>query len=113
MAPLLPSYLRTLRKQWGLSQAELAELLGVEVSTVCKAETGARNPTIDLVLGAEVIFGHNAREIFPAAYEEVESEIMARAETLHEELQTRTDEPAQAKLRLLTEMIERANPIKP
>lgn len=97
--------------QWGLSQAELAHLLGIDETALCKVETQARRPSLTLMLGVEVVFGHPAKEIFPKEYEKVEDDIMARAKALYAELETSTDDTAREKLRLLTEMIDRSDPI--
>lgn len=109
MSRLLPSYLHSLRKQWGLSQPDLAALLGMSDSSLCRFETLARPPTITLAIAAEVVFGHPVREIFPAFYSEVEDKIMKRARALHAELEAQPHLADFEKLRLLTEMIERAD----
>lgn len=109
MAPLLPNYLRTLRMRWGLTQPELAGLLGISVSALSKFETQALAPTKCLILGIEVIFGQNAREVFPALYAQTERNIMRRAAALFKRLETiQGDEVAAKKLQLLTDMIERS-----
>lgn len=113
MSHLLPSYLHTLRKQWGLSQSEFAALFGITVSALSRFETTARRPTVNLLLATEVIFGQPARKIFPALYEGVEDKIMRRARILYERLEKQTDLAAVEKLRLLTEMIDRADPATP
>ena len=113
MSRRLPSYLHTLRKQWGMSQPELAALFDLTGSALCRFENLSRRPSADLVIGAEVIFGHSAKEIFPALYHEIEGEIVSQARVMHARLETKTDRASRAKLRLLTEIIERANPIKP
>ncbi len=106
MARLLPCYLHTLRKQWGLSQPELAHLLGISTSALCKVETLARRPSAQFLLGAEIVFGHAACETFPGIYGAAEREIVARARALHDALAH--DGAARQKLRLLAEIIERA-----
>ena len=108
MSRLLQSYLHTLRKQWGLSQPELADLLGVSPSALCKVETLARRPSVNLMLGAAVIFGHSVEEIFPAAYRDIEDAILKRACAEHKRLERQTDPTSIQRLRLLTEIIERS-----
>lgn len=110
MSRHLPIYLHSLRKQWGLSQPELGQLFGIGATSLSKFETLARKPTINLLLGSEVIFGHPPRELFPKLYDEVEDKIMRRARSLYERFEGQTDKSALEKLRLLTEMIERADP---
>jgi transcriptional regulator with XRE-family HTH domain len=108
MSPLLPNYLRTLRLQWGLTQPELAGLLGVTESALSKFETQALAPTKNLILGIEVIFGQTAREAFPALYAQTERNVMRRAAAFSERLERNRDEAANKKLRLLAEMIARS-----
>jgi transcriptional regulator with XRE-family HTH domain len=108
MQPLLPSYLRTLRKQWSLTQPELASLLGITESALCKFETLALSPTKTLVLGVEIIFGQGARHVFPALYAQTERTILRRAAAFSERLETLDDEASKRKLQLLRAMVERS-----
>lgn len=107
MSRLLQSYLHTLRKQWGLSQPELAGLLGISPSALCKVETLARRPSANLIVGAEIIFALPGEEIFPAAYREIGDAILNRARAECERLELLTDPISLQRLRLLTEIIER------
>ena len=97
MSPLLPNYLRTLRMQWGLTQPELASLLGISESALSKFETQSLAPTKNLILGVEVIFGKNARQAFPALYAQTERNIMRRAAAFSERLDADNDENAKKK----------------
>ncbi len=106
----LPTQLRTLRLQRSLSQTELAQLLGVSVSLISRYEDLSRPPSIELVLGAEVVFGVPPRAAFAALYEDIETQVMARAIELYNRLEGRTDLSSAEKLRLLSEMIERSEP---
>ena len=70
-------YLRTHRRLWGLTQQELAGLMGfLSASHVSRIENGKRDPTIDTVLACEVIFGVSASAIFPCAYDAIEERVM-------------------------------------
>ena len=109
MSHLLSSYLHTLRKQWGLSQPDLASLLGITASALCRFENLSRRPTAELIIGAEVIFGHGAKEVFPALYRDIERDIVNRAKARHKRLDSKTDPTTREQLRLLTEIIERAS----
>ena len=108
MSRLLPSYQHTLRKQWGFSQPDLAALFDVSASAMSRFENLSRQPTVELVIGAEVIFGQSAKEVFPALYQDIERAIVERARVLHESLQSHTDPVGRKKLRLLGEFIKRA-----
>jgi len=112
MSRHLPSYLHTLRKQWGLSQPELAALFDVTASAMSRFENLSRTPTAELVIGAEVIFGHSAKEVFPALYQDIARRIVERARVLQSSLEPRTDSATREKLRLLDEIIERIEPTK-
>ncbi len=109
MPHLLPSYLHTLRKQWGLSQPDLASLLGVTGSALCRFENLSRRPSAEMIVGAEVLFGHSAKDVFPAFYHDIERTIVDRASAEHDLLASKTDAASREKLRFLTEIIERSN----
>ena len=109
MAHLLPSYLHTLRKQWGLSQPDLASLLGVTGSAMSRFENRSRRPPAKLIIAADVIFGRGAKDVFPGFYHDVERGIVKRARTQYDRLQSHTDATSRKKLRLLTEIIARAS----
>lgn len=106
----LPSYLRSLRLERGLSATELALLLGVSLSTISRYEDLSRAPTIDLAFGAEVIFGKPPRDVFPALYGKIEDSVLARAKELYHRLELRTDLSSAEKRGLLLEMIARSEP---
>lgn len=109
MPRLLPSYLHTLRKQSGLSQPEMAALFDVTGSAMSRFENLSRHPTIELLIGAEVIFGQTAKDVFPAIYQEIEHDIVERARVLRDELKSRTDPASRKKFRLLNELTKHAN----
>lgn len=94
--------------RWGLTQLELAGLLGVTESALSKFETLANQPSLNLVLGVEVIFGQTARTAFPALYAQTERNIMRRAAAFSERLEGKTDDASELKRRLLAEMIDRS-----
>ncbi|MBB4950276.1 putative transcriptional regulator [Kitasatospora gansuensis] len=56
--------LRELRSQRGLSQGELADLLGVSRQTVNAIETGRYNPALPLAIGIARFFRRPVEEIF-------------------------------------------------
>ena len=108
MSPLLPNYLRTLRMRWGLSQRELATVLGISESALSLCETQERKPTVNLLIGTEVIFGQSARDAFPALYAYTERNIMRRAAAFSTRLEHESNDIAKLKQQLLTEMIDRS-----
>lgn len=109
MSHLLPSYLHTLRKQSGLSQPDLATLLGITGSALSRFENLSRRPSAELIIGAQVIFGHSPKDVFPAFYRDIERTIVARARAQHGRVESETAPATREKLQLLTDIIERAS----
>lgn len=66
--------IRNLRKQFGLTQEELAEQLGVALNTISRIEIGQRGVSIDLALELAVHFNSTLDYIIagrgPAVYQE-------------------------------------------
>ena len=70
-------YLRTHRRVWGLTQQELASLLGFKSREhMSRIENGKRAPTIESALACQVIFGIPPSAMFPHAYDLVEERII-------------------------------------
>lgn len=83
MARHLDNYLRTYRKRTGLTQQEVAFLLGSEDrAAVSRYERVVRQPSLPMLCGYEVILGTPARELFRGTYEKVGNEIARRAKLL-------------------------------
>jgi transcriptional regulator with XRE-family HTH domain len=79
----LPNYLRAHRKRLGLSQQQVAFLLGCRSGAkVSRYERFTREPTLRTAFACEVIFHTPARELFAGIYEEVEHETERRARIL-------------------------------
>jgi transcriptional regulator with XRE-family HTH domain len=79
----LPNYLRASRKQAGLSQDDLAFLLGCDSGTkVSRYELFRRQPGLPTAFALEAIFGKPARELFAGMYEDAEQETAERARQL-------------------------------
>ena len=81
--PSLPNYLRTNRKQFALSQEEVAFLLGVKGmdkgGKVSRDENYSRIPTLETALAYEAIYGKPVRELFAGLYEQIAPEVSSRA----------------------------------
>ena len=76
----LSNYLRTHRKRLGLSQEEVAHLLGAESGAkVCRYEKFARMPGLETALACEIIFKKPVRELFAGLYQKVERKVALRA----------------------------------
>jgi DNA-binding XRE family transcriptional regulator len=104
---LTPNYLKTHRRRWGLTQAELANLLGVSASLISRCELGERQPSLSLALGYQVIFGPPPAELAPRLYEALEDQVMARAAELSIHLEADDSKAADQKRRLLEAMAQR------
>jgi transcriptional regulator with XRE-family HTH domain len=87
MAHKLHNYLRTYRKRSGLSQAEVAFLLGCkDGSMASRYERFRRQPPPETILAYEIIFGTPARELFAGLYQKVEEKTKRRAKLLARKL---------------------------
>jgi transcriptional regulator with XRE-family HTH domain len=82
----LTNYLRTNRKRLALSQEEVAFMLGFKGEDkgikVCRDENFAREPSLQMALAYEAIYGLPIRELFAGLYEQVEKEVAQRAKIL-------------------------------
>jgi transcriptional regulator with XRE-family HTH domain len=71
--------LRTQRRTWGLSQRELAELLGMDSRAhVSRIEHGKRTPTMETALSCSTLFGVPLSILFPQAALEIEERLRER-----------------------------------
>jgi transcriptional regulator with XRE-family HTH domain len=104
----LQNYLRTYRRRSGLSQAELARLLGTSSGTkVSRYETFRRMPSVSGIFAYEIIFNQPASELFAGTYHAVRHGVRARARRLAKTLASRATNPRTArKLDLLRTVVE-------
>jgi len=111
----LKSYLRTHRRRWGLTQKELAFLIGAESgTTVSRLEQLKRLPNAAAALACLIVFDTTAFEIFPALFSEVRDAVRERANELYEELQGDPSATTRVKLDFLEGILARddARPTK-
>jgi len=79
----LSNYLRSNRKRLGLSQDEVAFLLGAQSGAkVCRYERFVREPSLSTALAFEAIFQKPVSELFGGIYQEIEQSVAARAKAL-------------------------------
>ena len=112
MAQPFPTYLRTNRRKWALSQGELAELLGgVTADTISKYETLVRPPSAEMLVACEFIFEQPAHTLFPAMSLGIIRAIVRNAETIRARLADGRDAESARKRRLLDGIITRSRKI--
>ena len=90
----LVSYLRTFRKSSGLTQKEVAFLVGAKSGAqLSRYERLKRLPPTEALISLMIIFKKGPHELFPHLHDKLLKLIHFRASELHEELQgnTRTD----------------------
>ena len=103
------NYLRSYRLRWGLSQGELANLLGCKTAgVISRIEKKLRAPTLKIVIGCFVLFGTPAAELFPDISGTVETDVMERVWELYEKVQGDPSRKTKTKIELLESIIERA-----
>lgn len=102
------SYLRSYRLRWGLSQIELADLLGWKrPGVISRIEKKQRPPTLKLVIGCFILFGTPAAELFPDIAANIEADVMGRVWNLYEKIQGNPSLKTKIKIELLEDAIER------
>jgi len=78
--PRIPNYLRAHRKRLGLSQDDVAFLLGSATGAkMCRYESFNRVPTLQAALALEVVLGRPVSELFRGIFQTVEIEVRGRA----------------------------------
>lgn len=108
MPSKIPNYMRTHRKRWGLTQKELARLIGEKSGTqVSRYERLLRKPKLHIALACQVIFGELPHRVFPKLFEKVEEGVIERAYELYQELEKSTTKAAKRKLALLIDVLRR------
>ena len=81
------NYLKTYRRRAGLSQDEVAFLLGCHTGAkVSRYEHMARRPSVETVFAYRAMCDVPVRELFSGMYEKVEDDIRKRARALAEKL---------------------------
>jgi transcriptional regulator with XRE-family HTH domain len=85
-------YLRTHRRSWGLTQRELAKIIGTASSVqISRYENGKRAPRIEIALACQAIFGVPPSVMFPDTYALAEEEVMRNMARMDLALANNTD----------------------
>jgi transcriptional regulator with XRE-family HTH domain len=95
-----PNYLRSFRKRNGLTQGEMAFLLGCNnPARVSDYERMRRHPSAEIMIRCQAIFGEPVEKLFPVLSEKVEKETKKRARELRDKI-GEGNESASAKRKL-------------
>jgi transcriptional regulator with XRE-family HTH domain len=114
-APLMDqrliSYLRPLRRRWGLTQAEFAFLIGTRTHVaISRIEALKAYPSLAEAIACSIIFDTPPLELFPELYAKVYDSVLSQAQELYEKLQGTPSRVTRAKLNFLEEVLARAHP---
>lgn len=91
MTPQMASYLRSHRRQSGLTLSEMARVLGmVNETQVSRHERARAHPTFLMALAYEALFQVPVARLFPEPYQSVERNIEAQLAVLRGELESST-----------------------
>jgi len=102
------SFVRAHRRRWGLSQSELALLLGIASSTtVSRIERSVRTPTTTMLVACCILFGLPAPELFSTLHDEIEEVVGTAAKTLYDALEGKTDKQSVRKREFLEQVLSR------
>ena len=109
MTTRVKTYLRTFRRRSGLTQTELAFLLGADDGTlVSRYERLTRRPNLRTALGLQAVFGVSADHLVPGICAEVDRSVMRRARLLSRQLERHSDSArTKRKLRFLLSIMAR------
>jgi DNA-binding XRE family transcriptional regulator len=112
MTPQMANRVRVHRRKSGLSQSELAAILGTLGPVgISRHEQSATLPKILVAAGYEIVFRVPIADLFPGVYETLRLDIEARLLTFEEELHKSTAKGREATLiaRKLEWLWERRN----
>ena len=105
----LPNYLRTFRRRAGLSQDEVAFLLGCQSGAhVCHYERFRRVPSLRTALAFAVIFQTPIQMLYAGEFQKVEQAIRRRAKRLSARLSVANTDPSTARKVALLDAVANA-----
>ena len=108
------SFVRAHRRRWGLTQEELARLLGVaNAATVSRIERAVRTPTATVMIGCSILFGLPDGELFASLQKSVEAVVANAAKGLCDGLEDKTDRHSLRKREFLEAALQRITKPKP
>lgn len=102
------SFVRANRRRWGLTQPELALLIGLTSSTaVSRIERSKRTPAAPILIACCMVFGAQVPDLFPSLHVEIEQTVIEAARILLAQLEGRADKASVRKRQLLEAMVAR------
>jgi DNA-binding XRE family transcriptional regulator len=102
------THLRPLRRRWGLTQRELAFLIGAKSGpAISRIEWGTRTPSRATAFACAVVFGTTLPELFPDISSEIHEDVRRRVNELYEELQGNPSKTTHVKLDFLETVLAR------
>ena len=105
----IPTYIRTHRRRWGLTQRDLAHLFGSKsASQISRWEKLARLPTLRFAFTCQIIFGEVPHNMFPKHFSEIEEAVTQRASELEALLEESVSQASKRKRELLHAVLRRA-----
>ena len=107
------SMFRSWRRRSGLTQEDVAFLVGLSVaSQVSRHESGEREPDLRLALGYKLIFNATVHELLPQIYLDVAKNVRSRAQALLDKQgEDATTQRSTCKAEHLRSLIERVEAI--
>ncbi|HLK16436.1 MAG TPA: hypothetical protein VKT78_16640 [Fimbriimonadaceae bacterium] len=109
MSTKVHCYVRTHRRRWGLTQAQVANLLpGGGRNRVSRVERDKTPPNAAEILAYKLIFGSSCRFLFPRFHEEIEDAVMRSAYELHKAMIGDGSERAANLRKFIEQMFARA-----
>ena len=114
-APLMDqrfiSYLRPLRRRWGLTQAEFAFLIGTKThAAISRIEALKAYPSLREAIACSIVFNTPLLELFPELYASAHEFVLWQAQELYERLQGDPSRMMRVKLDFLEEVLSRDHP---
>jgi transcriptional regulator with XRE-family HTH domain len=76
----LSDYLRSERRRAGLSQEDVAALVGSRVLAISRYERRNRLPPLEIALAYEAVFGIPVAELFHGRFRDIAKRVRARAQ---------------------------------
>jgi transcriptional regulator with XRE-family HTH domain len=77
-----PNRLSILRKQHGMSQKQIAALVGQDRTMISMYERGRTLPSLSVAGRLQLLFDLNIAEIFPGLFRKLEQELAAKRQSL-------------------------------